>query len=535
MEFAALYRDQDKACYRLEAGDGLFSPSGGLLLPEEEQEDWDLFSEITACYQSKARKVASADPDELPGEEGSFGSNGSLCSLSPARNRCSSEPSVCLSSQLPAQDHEPVARQSSCDATLVHSHDDYIRRLKQLQLESQRLIEEGLSPRLRRTAQDAWQSVPSGSGPTRLSPHKVSLSSRSSFSSLSSTTTSPSASSLSSLDSAFSYCSESSAPSPLGVCSLPLMFGTAARLQALSPKGAQRALAEWHKPWISPLPLPPGDLEVCVEPRKNEFVPITSALGSPTHENAWGEGKGEAGPGEILSRVLESHCASADSGAPVHDVKTSSLASQREIATKHIQIKSAEAGPCGRESLKRTKITVYMAPKERSPRESPVGQDDDDAATSSCSSDDGRSRGAPKSLQTVRVHIPQTVFYGQNTPLVLQSVARKYHHQQSASRPLQTASAVPPPGHPDPRTVRPPSPRQDSSGPFGHTLQIFLPASIRTTVRQYFSHDGQRDYGTAGEAAVEKELLRSRAEWLRTQPCSRTPAEELMLAEETFV
>ncbi|KAJ6663173.1 hypothetical protein lerEdw1_010309, partial [Lerista edwardsae] len=553
MEYAALYPERDKACYRLEAEDGLFSPSGGLLLPEEEQEDWDLFSEITACYQSKARKIASADHDGLPTEEGSFGSNGSLCSLNPARDRCSSEPSVCLSSQLPAQDHEPVARQSSCDATLMHSHDDYIRRLKQLQLESQRLIEEGLSPRLRRTAQNIWKSAPSGGGPKRLSPQKVSLSSRSSFSSLSSTTTSPSASSLSSLDSAFSYCSESSAVSPLDVSSLPFMFGTAARLQALSPKVAKRALREWHKPWVSPLPLHPSDLDLCVEPRKNvreggsgsagegkEFVPIASALGSPTCETIWGEDKEKASPGEMLSRALGSRCcASADSGARIHDVKISSLASQREISTKHIQIKSPEAGPCGRESLKRTKITVYMAPKEQSPRESPVGQDDEDAATSSCSLDDGRSQGAPKSLQTVRVHIPQTVFYGQNTPLVLQSVARKYHHQQPVNRPPQAVLTVPQSGQLDQQTVCPTSPPKDSSSSstFSHTLQIFLPASIRNTVRQYFSHDGRRDYCTADEVAMEEELLRSRAEWLRSQPCAGTPAEEhkLMFAEETFV
>lgn len=554
MEYAALYQERDKACYRLEDGDGLFSPSGGLQLPKEGQEDWDLFSEITACYQSKARKIASADHDELPTEEGSFGSNSSLCSLNPARNRCSSEPSVCLSSQLPPQDHEPVARQSSCDATIMHSHDDYIRRLKQLQLESQRLIEEGLSPRLRRTTQTIWKSVPSGSGPKRLSPQKVSLSSLSSFSSLSSTTTSPSASSLSSLDSAFSYCSESSALSPLDVSSLPFMFGTATRLHTLSPKVAKRALKEWHKPWISPLPLDPCDLDLCVEPRKNDlegstcsarevkdFLPITSALGSPSHENNWGEDKEEMSPGEILSRALESRCsAGADSSTHIPDISISTLASrqaQREITTKHIQIKSPEAGPCGRESLKRTKITVYMAPKERSPSGSPVGQDNEDAATSSCSSDDSRSQGAPNSLQTVRVHIPQTVFYGQNTPLVLQSVARKYHHQPSVSRPLQVASTLPQPGHSDPQTVRPTSPGKDSSSTFSHTLQIFLPASIRNTVRQYFRHDSRRDYCTTDEAAVEKELLRSRAEWLRTQPCTGTPAEDhkLLFAEETFV
>ncbi|XP_066496037.1 rho GTPase-activating protein 20-like isoform X2 [Tiliqua scincoides] len=548
MEFAALYPERVKPCYMLDTGDGLFGPSGGLLLPEEKQEDWDLFSEITACYQSKAQKVASADRGRLPEEEGSFGSNGSICSLNPARDRCSSEPSVCLSSQLPAQGHEPVARQSSCDATIMHSHDDYVRRLRQLQLESQRLIDEGLSPSLRRTKPNFWKSLPSSSGPKKLSPQEASLSSRSSFSSLSSTTTSPSASSLSSLDSAFSYCSESSPFSPLDVSSLPFMFGTAARLQALSPKVTKKSSKEWHKSWTSPLPLDPCDLDLCAEQRRNDKEgscsggEVTSALGSPLHERDWCEEQEEARPGEILSRALESRwSAMLDSGTHIPDSKSSSLVSQqaqREISTRHIQIKNPEVAPCGRESLKRTKITVYMAPKERSPRDSPVGQEDEDVATSSTSSEDSRIPGAPKGLQTVRVHIPQTVFYGQNTPLVLQSVARKYQHQQSASRPLPATPAVSQPGHSDEQTVHPTNYSKDSSSSsFSHTFRIFLPASIRNTVREYFSQDGQSDYCTVGEVAVENELLRSREEWLRSQPCAGTPAEEhnLMFAEETFV
>ncbi|XP_044293771.1 rho GTPase-activating protein 20-like isoform X1 [Varanus komodoensis] len=545
LEYAASYPERAKQHYALDADNGLFGPSGG------EREDWDLFSEITACYQSKARNDASADSYELLGEEGSFCSIGSLCSLSPARDRCSSEPSVCLSSQLPSQEHEPVARQSSCDATIMHSHGDYIRRLKQLQLESQKLIEEGLSPRLSRAKQSFWRSPPSCLLTKKLGSQKASLSNRSSFSSLSSTTTSPSASSLSSLDSAFSYCSESSAFSPTEVSSLPFMFGTSTRLHSLSPKVARRSLKEWHKPLTAPSPysLDAGmetqsqfDQESsCSRGKGQVFMPIT-ATGSPLGEGIWPGDKEEARQVEVFSHALESPssvnlelCTSASN--------IECPASQRvqwEKSVKHIEIKCPEAAPRGQESLKRTKITVYMAPKERSPRESPVGHGEEEAASNrSTSSVGGGGPGAPKSLQTVRVHIPQTVFYGQNTPLVLQSISRRHHHgpvvqpaeAQAPERvhlvePLEAAAQ---PGS---------SAGKDESSVFSHTFRFFLPASIRNTVREYFSQDSSKDHCLPEAEVVENELLRQRAEWLRAQPCPGPPAEEhnsLPFAEETFV
>ncbi|EOB00306.1 hypothetical protein Anapl_09292, partial [Anas platyrhynchos] len=156
LEFSACDPERPKHCLVPET-DAIFEQSSSLLL-DEEQEDWDLFSEITACYQSKVQNNTSADSYDLLEEEGSFCSIGSIRSLSPARDRCSSEPSVCLSSQLPAQSHEPVARQSSCDATIMHSHTDCIHRLKQLQVESQKLIDEGLSPGGNKVRQNLWQS-----------------------------------------------------------------------------------------------------------------------------------------------------------------------------------------------------------------------------------------------------------------------------------------------------------------------------------------------------------------------------------------
>nr|XP_060611985.1 rho GTPase-activating protein 20-like [Anolis sagrei ordinatus] len=518
MEFAASFGERSKQRYGLEVEDGLFSPS-----LSEEREDWDLFSEIAACYRSKAGKNASADSYDLLEQEeegGSFCSLGSVCSLDPARNRCSSEPSVCLSSRFPSQDHEPVARQSSCDAAIMHSHGDYIRRLQQLQLESQKLINEGLSPGLSRATRPGfWRPSLCGNVAKRLSPQKASLSNRSSFSSLSSTT-SPSASSLSSLDSAFSYCSESSSAfSPTdNASSLPFMFGTSARLHALSPKVAKRSSKEWHKPLTSPLPL--SDVEFSFENREDNrengsqekvavFLPIGGSSGSL--ENLKSKDEKEESHAETLSYPLTS--------CPL--VKTEyrtaipSPESSFVTSTKHIEIKGSKEAPFSQGSLKRTKITVYMAPKERSPRESPVVQDE------------GYMASDPSSTKTVRVHIPQTVFYGQNTPLVLQSVSRRYHHE-SSSPPTQVEEPEPLDG---PDVCH----SQGVSKTFSHTFRIFLPASVRHTVREYFSRDGSEKHCAASVETVEEELLRSRAEWIRSPPCADESHETLMFAEETFV
>ncbi|XP_025922163.1 rho GTPase-activating protein 20-like [Apteryx rowi] len=544
--------------------DAIFEPSSSLLL-DEEQEDWDLFSEITACYQSKARKNASADSYDLLEEEGSFCSIGSIRSLSPARDRCSSEPSVCLSSQLPAQSHEPVARQSSCDATIMHSHTDYIHRFKQLQVESQKLIDEGLSPGVNKTRQNFWRSPQTSSTVKKLSLQKSSLSNRSSFSSLSSTTTSPSASSLSSLDSAFSYCSESSAISPTDVSSLPFMFGTSARLHAVSPKVAKRSLKEWHKSLTSPLH--PCDLDTSHEcvPKAAEssrcsgevrsFASVSrAATGSLLTDIDWEEEERQlrciGGPGPVL-RSLDYFKDFEQN--PEHPVlspageKSPQISPQqhREKAVKHIEIKSTDASPPSQESLKRTKITFYMAPNKESSWGSPVEEERFPVNTSN--SDSASSSGEQslsKSLQTVRVHIPQTVFYGQNTPLVLQSVSRRNHHGPTTPS-LQTEHKASPQSASTPKELES-KPVEMAQAPtqskgfntFSHTIRIILPASIRNTVREYFKHDETQNCHVTEAEAVENELLRSRVEWLRSPPPAEVATEEhdtVAFAEETFV
>ncbi|KAM4660868.1 rho GTPase-activating protein 20-like [Amazona ochrocephala] len=548
--------------------DAIFEPSSSLLL-DEDPEDWDLFSEITACYQSTAQKNASADSYDLLEEDGSFCSIGSIRSLSPARDRCSSEPSVCLSSQLPAQSHEPVARQSSCDATIMHSHTDYIQRLKQLQVESQKLIDEGLSPGVNKARQNLWQSPQTSSKVKKLSFQKSSLSNRSSFSSLSSTTTSPSASSLSSLDSAFSYCSESSAISPTDVSSLPFMFGTSARLHAVSPRIAQRSPKEWHKSFRSPVPLHPCDVNSfheyepkavesnhCFGERKS-FPPVSgAAVGSPLTDIDWEEEErqlscgGDPGPGlrsQDCTIEFEQNPELPATSPASEKSPQSSHQQHKEKAVKNIEIKSIDAGPPSQESLKRTKITFYVAPNKESSCGSPVEEEEEGSPANTSSSDSPSSsseQSLSKSLQTVKVHIPQTVFYGQNTPLVLQSISRRYHHgpvtpspqaehkesPQSASTPEELESK--------PEEMAQAPAQSKGFNTFSHTIRIILPTSIRNTIREYFKQDETKTCPTAEAEAVETELLRSRVEWLRSQPLAEVATEErdtVAFAEETFV
>ncbi|CAM4602303.1 unnamed protein product [Lepidochelys olivacea] len=566
MEFAACDQERPKH-HHVPQAVSMFDSSCGLLL-EEEQEDWDLFSEITACYQSKTKKNASADSYDLLEEEGSFCSIDSIRSLSPARDRCSSEPSVCLSSQLPTQCHEPVARQSSCDATIMHSHTDYIQRLKQLQLESQKLIDEGLSPGLNKTRQNFWQSPQTSSRVKKLSFQKTSLSNRSSFSSLSSTTTSPSASSLSSLDSAFSYCSESSAFSPTDVSSLPFMFGTSTRLHALSPKTAKRSLKEWKKPLTSPLPLNPGDLDSWSKYEQRDmgsshsigevkgFAPINgAAMGSLLNESDWEEEEKQARCARSSGQALGNQCYFKESECktdsptyiPAHE-SSSAIGQQgpREKSVKHIEIKGPEVSLPRQESLKCTKITFYMAPNKGNPQRSPVEQEDEGFSVSvhSTKSSSSSDQNTSKSQQTVRVHIPQTVFYGQNTPLVLQSVSRRYHHeatrQQLQVECKETAQSIPPAEGltDDAQQVASAKSHRKSINAFSHTIRIILPASIRNTVREYFKHDEAKNCHAADAEAVESELIRGRVEWLKSQPHTDASPEEcktVAFAEETFV
>ncbi|XP_069468596.1 rho GTPase-activating protein 20-like isoform X2 [Ambystoma mexicanum] len=566
LEFSA--SDLERSPHHLRKDDGgLFGASSGSLL-DEEREDWDLFNEITACYQNKSRKHNSGESYE----KSSFNSMGSECSLNAARDRCSSEPSVCLSSQLPVQAHEPVARQSSCDATIMRSHVDYIQRLKQLQLESQRLIGESLSPGTNRTRRNLWRSPPQTSSKIKqLGLPKKNSSNMSSLSSLSSSTPSPSVSSLSSLDSAFSYCSESSVFSPTDVSSLPFMFGTSARLHTLSPENSNKVLKEWHMTLPFSLESNTGDPDSSSDydekedecsssmreaegfSRMNGSTVESQSIGrnleNEGKEKPYLEGSGEEekGPWDLQEhkQTIDAHCLSAT------EVSEHIQRGNRQTSVKHIEITNPDIVQPGLDTLKRTKIAFYMAPNIL-PTRSLEEQDQSDCPVDTGSEPNDNAQGKEtKSLQAVEVRIPQTVFYGQNTPLVLHSVSRK-HHPQTHSPHWQTqwkhtlkktitrektVDNTPPPEvdhvHSPPEL---PKGHSKSGSSFSHTIRIILPASVRNTVKEYFKHSETKHCCTEVEA-VESELIQSTTDWHGT-PCTDIPKEALetvVFAEETFV
>lgn len=564
LEFTASDLERPEDPLRNDEGE-LFDASSGSLL-DEEREDWDLFSEIAACYQNKSRKHNSTDSYD----KSSFNSIDSKCALNPTRDRCSSEPSVCMSSHLPVQTHEPVARQSSCDATIMRSHVDYIQRLKQLQLESQKLIGESLSPGTNRTRKNFWRSPQTSSKMQHFGPQKKNTSNRSSLSSLSSSTPSPSVSSLSSLDSAFSYCSESSVFSPTDVSSLPFMFGTSARLHTLSPENSKKVLKEWHMTLPFNLDSNSGDLDSCseydekedecsssmreaegfsrisataVENQSNGTDWKTAGINIPCQAGSEVEQKVSESLQET-SQQTESNCVSTEASGHIQR-------GHRETSVKHIEIKKLDINQAGQDSLKRTKIAFYMAPNilpTRSVDEQEKPSYSVEASPTPHSPDEGIES---KTLQAVEVQIPQTVFYGQNTPLVLHSVSRKHRHavgspqwqtqwKHTLKKTITREKTVENTYHPLPEHVHQPPelPKSHgkSSSTFSHTIRIILPASVRNTVKEYFKHSESKNC-CADVEAVESELVQTTAEW-RGKPCTDLPKEALetvAFAEETFV
>ncbi|XP_075040658.1 uncharacterized protein LOC142100760 isoform X2 [Mixophyes fleayi] len=537
--------------------DVLFDES--LLL--EEREDWDLFGEIAAYYQSKTKmdilECYSTDP---------LHTIDSACCLSPARDRCSSEPSVCLSSRPPAEDHEPVARQSSCDATIIHNQVDYINQLKQMQLESQKLLNDKLGPSLKTTQQALWRSTQASTLIKEKSSQKESPSNRSSFSSLSSTTTSPSASSLSSLDSAFSYCSESSVFSPTDVTSLPFMFGTSARLHTLSPEITKKKLKEWHIPlstlfggnscdldswemqWESKVdstvrandnannkvPIQSGIQNVCLDKESNAnfnyFVQTTNSVRSLKESRLEG------------NHVRAEAC--PENGHCIH----------KETSVKHIEIRRPESS--NDEGHQHTKVTFFMSPNIMA-----VKNLNDQNINGDSSSSGSKS---------TKLQIPQTVFYGQNTPLVLHSVSRRQQpeiekpywqtqlkhvlHSSPSNEPVtnnkyedlpstvidnevvnKEQSLKEPKREETTKEATLTKSHSKSIASFTQTIHITLPSSVKNTVREYFKHSDPKS--TSQPVTMESKLAQSKTETcdLQGPEAAREKKEHGCLVEESFV
>ncbi|XP_056394422.1 rho GTPase-activating protein 20-like isoform X2 [Hyla sarda] len=543
LEFAS--SDLDKSDTNLlKDEDVMFDES--LLL--EEKEDWDLFSEIAACYQSKTKMdiLECYNNDPL----NSIGSG----LLSPNRDRCSSEPSVCLSSRHPAQVHEPVARQSSCDATIIHNHIDYINQLKQLRLESQKLLKDEHGPNMKNTPRAFWRSTQACIMKER-NLQKVNGSSRSSISSLSSTTTSPSVSSLSSLDSAFSYCSESSVFSPSDVTSLPFMFGTSARLHTLSPEITKKKLREWHIPMNTLFGGTSCDLDswemqwemdngVKDRDKANDEVSVHSNIQRLYLDKE---------PREIFNFPVQGKETVKDSECN-HFRAEAGHCVQKETTVKHIEIKRQESS--NDDSLQCTKVTFFMSPNIMSVKSQ---------------SDQNLNRDSNSSVsQSRKCQIPQTMFYGQNAPL--HSVSRKHHPEvdkpcwqsqlkhvlnrssqnetitNKASKDLAAGTVEGEilneeqklkESHTEKSTKYNAHTKNHSKSitSFSQSIRIMLPSSVKNTVKDYFKHTDPKSPSTSQEVTVKTNLIQNKTENSNLQGTedSRETKEGSCLVEESFV
>ncbi|KAM8976353.1 rho GTPase-activating protein 20 [Pelodytes ibericus] len=143
------------------------------------------------------------------------------------RYRRCSEPAIGILvsrfSQLNESAHENAAHNTSCDALLSQSADDYLKQHRYLQVEGQKLIDRSLTLGIgvSKSIGKKQTSNKKSTSDRLLPPNALRLNtcSRTSCSSLSSPGTSPSGSSLSSLDSAFSQFSDYSVLTPNEVTS----------------------------------------------------------------------------------------------------------------------------------------------------------------------------------------------------------------------------------------------------------------------------------------------------------------------------
>ncbi|KAM9324074.1 uncharacterized protein PAF06_000069 [Gastrophryne carolinensis] len=499
----------------------------------EEREDWDLFSEIAACYQSKTKidilERFSTNP---------MNCIESACSLSPSRDRCASEPSVCHSSRPPVQNHEPVTRQSSCDATIIHSQIDYINQLKKLQIETQKLLNEDLAPSGKSSQYAFLRSTQTRASIKKKIPRILNPSVRSSFSSLSSTTTSPSASSLSSLDSSFSYCSESSVFSPNEVSSLPFMFGTSARLNTLSPEITRKKLREWHIPLSTLFGSSACNLdawEMQWESKDDSSVKDGGILNSEVPHISNSK--------ECLDKKTIQHFSYSAQGnecaislqepkLEVNHSRAKSVSENvhcfQETSVKHIEIKRPELG--SNEGLQKSRVTFFMSPNIIPT----INQNEQNVNEDSCS----------LSSQVPQLKIPQTMFFGQNAPLVLHSVSRKQNaeegepqwrtqlkhvvkremtnesvtdHSDTPSVPLdkevtkKEQNDVVHPAEEFNRETNLSKSHTKSITSFSQTIRIRLPSSVKSTVMEYFKHSDSKS-SSSSDATLQNDIAQDRTE-----------------------
>ncbi|KAL4630821.1 rho GTPase-activating protein 20-like [Arapaima gigas] len=525
------------------------------LFVKQEKEIWSLLDEMDIFTKQRGMEDNTYSCEDL--EDVSFCSSSSVCSLMEAqgiqssRSRCSSEPSVCQSSQLHPHSHAPVARQSSCDAAVMRGQAGHTPHMPKLRLEGSRGPAEDSSPRISGRPKYAFWRSPQIPSRFRNHAQKLTLSSRSSFSSLSSTATSPSVSSISSLDSTFSYCSDSMF-SPGDVSALPFLFGTSARLHP--SEGPTRFPKDWT-PSVSVARESPRTFDWCNEydeqdedntvgkseshdddledaegdqSRSGSLAGSDQDPGSEADEAKGDSRRSDVGEHQVI-RVVDTDEASEASG-------TEPERRGRKTSVKHIQLTRPESSSFGKEKVKRTKITFYIAPNTVTTKEqvAPAAEGNGFSVRLSKGSTEPPGSTQPPS-QMVQVHIPQTVFYGQSSPLVLQSVSTR---PPTISKDLARTDNLAPGVSTESSSYAPASSKTlaRAGNTIKHTIRIRLPAAVKSTVKEYFSHADSK--GSQSDAkAVEKELLRSRLEW--QSKCLAGTAKESMgklsNGEESFV
>ncbi|XP_023689795.1 uncharacterized protein arhgap20b isoform X2 [Paramormyrops kingsleyae] len=514
--------------------DSWFLPLKNDIVKEEKM--WSLLDEID-IFKSQywtEDNVCCMDLDDTP-----------ICSnvyspiegqgIQSSRGRCSSEPSVCQSSQNLLHSHATVIRQSSYDATLRRGQASCSQYMSKLHLEETSGPTDDLSPRMSNQPKHMlWRSpqIPSKFKDQQL---RLTLPNMSSFSSLSSTATSPSASSLSSLDSAFSYCSDT-VFTPSDVSSLDFMFGTSARWQPLTPEPPKKFPMDWtlKRPVARDHTLSFDWSTKCDEQDEekkpsgketNNTIHIKNVKASQSESqsvnNSLKANRDETGQdlnyetngGDVDSRYLQitqlqvpeistKMYMNEEPGASQEGLKVQG----QETCMKHIQ--SMKPENLNVDNMKRTKITLYITSNNLSVKNQTsqaVEENRFSAKLSNATTDTPDLKGTVS--QTVEDQKSQTVLYVQQPPLILHSVSTK-----QPEKPNTTNSTLPGTSSESCTSMSGPSKSfTKASQTIKHTIRIRLPAAVKSTVKEYFSLTDNKNC-QSDVKGPEKELHKSKLE-----------------------
>lgn len=229
-------------------------------------------------------------------------------------------------------------------------------------------------------------------------------------------------------------------------------------------------------------------------------------------------------------------------GEQLHDkeevLQTSDSKEQsRKTSVTHIQLRKTGNPPSSKEEVKRTKITFYTASNRVLVKKQSEGSEEGCGVCLVSNRGGGDGDNVELLSQTVQVHIPQTVFYGQNTPLVLQSVSTRQavdikdnktvHTDHSTMAPAQLVGCSPPPQTPT-------KAHSKAANTISHTIRIKLPATVRNTVREYFN-SGDSKSCQSNTKAMEKELFISKLQWHSKMAEPKENPGKLSHGEESFL